>query len=147
MTVVKDTGLDSLRDKRKSVSNRRDYRRIEAPRPTRRGVNAERSAYPSWFLWPAFVILAVFFLLPTVLNFVYAFTNWSAYNDGVDFVGWQNFESLLTNGDVLIALRTTLIWAVLVAVLQNVFGFALALFFERDTRINRASRAVFLSLY
>ena len=146
MTVVKDTsGPGSLRGKRGSGSgsSRRDYRRIEAPRPTRRGVNAERSAYPSWFLWPAFIILAVFFLMPTVLNFVYAFTNWSAYHDGVDFVGWQNFESLLTNGDVLIALRTTLIWAVLVAVLQNVFGFALALFFERDTRINRASRAVF----
>ncbi|MGO4785471.1 carbohydrate ABC transporter permease [Cryobacterium sp. W22_MBD10_FK3] len=144
MTVLKDTpGPGSLRGKRQGGSTRRDYRRIGVPGPGGRGINAERSAYPSWFLWPAFAILAVFFLLPTVLNFVYAFTNWSAYHDGVDFVGWQNFESLFTNGDVLIALRTTLIWAVLVALLQNVFGFALALFFERDTRINRASRAIF----
>jgi raffinose/stachyose/melibiose transport system permease protein len=144
MTVSTGTsGPGSLRGKRRGGSNRRDYRRIGLTGPARRGVAAERSAYPSWFLWPAFAILAVFFLLPTVLNFVYAFTNWSAYNDSVDFVGWQNFESLLTNGDVLIALRTTLIWALLVAVLQNVFGFALALFFERDSRINRASRAIF----
>ncbi|PXA71719.1 carbohydrate ABC transporter permease [Cryobacterium arcticum] len=144
MTVFADTpGPGSLRGKRRGGSNRRDYRRIGVPGPANRGIKAERSAYPSWFLWPAFAILGVFFLLPTVLNFVYAFTNWSAYHDGVDFVGWQNFEALLGNGDVLIALRTTLIWAVLVAVLQNVFGFALALFFERDSRINRASRAIF----
>jgi raffinose/stachyose/melibiose transport system permease protein len=40
-------------------------------------------------------------------------------------------------------LRTTLIWALLVAVFQNVFGFVLALFLEKDTRLNRICRAIF----
>ncbi len=40
-------------------------------------------------------------------------------------------------------IRVTLTWAVLVAVFQNVFGFVLALFLERDTRLNRVCRAFF----
>ncbi|WP_181072738.1 MULTISPECIES: carbohydrate ABC transporter permease [unclassified Rathayibacter] len=119
------------------------------PRPparsgTRR--SADRAAarnHPLWFLIPAFAILAVFFLLPTVLNFFYAFTNWSAYNDSVDFVGFDNFTSLFGDDEVLRAVRVTLVWALLVAVFQNFFGLALALFFERDTRINRIGRAFF----
>ena len=112
--------------------------------PTRfRGSKASARDHPLWFLLPAFALLLVFFLLPTVLNFVYAFTNWSAYHDGVGFVGFQNFTSLLGNGEVLQAVRITLVWAVLVAVFQNLFGFVLALFLERDTRLNRVCRAFF----
>ncbi len=104
---------------------------------------AAARSHPLWFLVPAFAVLVVFFLLPTLLNFVYAFTNWSAYHDGVSFVGFDNFTSLFGDGEVLQAVRITLVWAVLVAVFQNLFGFALALFLENDTRLNRICRAIF----
>jgi ABC-type sugar transport system permease subunit len=94
-------------------------------------------------LLPAFVIIALFFLLPTVLNFVYAFTNWSAFNPAVSYVGFENFSSLLTDGSLLTSLRITLVWAVLVALLQNAFGLVLALLLERDTRINKTARLFF----
>jgi len=101
------------------------------------------SSYPTWMLVPAFAVLTVFFLLPSLLNFVYAFTDWSAFRAGFSFVGTDNFSSLLSDGTLLTSLRITLVWAVLVAFLQNFFGLVLALFLEGDGRINRTARTFF----
>ncbi|MBR7742049.1 sugar ABC transporter permease [Phycicoccus sp. BSK3Z-2] len=92
---------------------------------------------------PAFAVLLVFFFLPTVYNFVYAFTDWSSFKAEINFVGADNFERLLSNGDLLRALRITVVYAVLVALFQNLFGLLLAVLLENDTRVNRLSR-VFL---
>jgi raffinose/stachyose/melibiose transport system permease protein len=102
-----------------------------------------RGDHPLVFLVPAFVVLAVFFVLPTVFNFVYAFTDWSSFKSAIAYVGPQNFQTLLADGSLLGALRITLVYAVLVAIFQNLFGLALALLLERDTMINRFARAAF----
>lgn len=101
------------------------------------------ASYPSWMLWPAFAALLVFFLVPTLLNFVYAFTDWSAFRQGFGFVGAENVRRLFADGSLLVSLRVTLVWALLVALLQNGFGFVLALLLEGDTRVNRGARIVF----
>ncbi|MDN4483501.1 carbohydrate ABC transporter permease [Demequina lignilytica] len=102
-----------------------------------------RQDHPAWFLWPALTVLGIFFFTPTIYNFVYAFTDWSGYKSEIGFVGFDNFVKLLQNGSLVADLRITLIYAVLVAIFQNVFGLALALILERDTRINRFARAAF----
>ncbi|WP_235480759.1 carbohydrate ABC transporter permease [Agromyces sp. Leaf222] len=99
--------------------------------------------HPLWFLIPALVVLVVFFFIPTVFNFVYAFTDWSSFKSEIGFVGWDNFVSLFSSGQLLGALWVTLVYAVLVAVFQNVFGLALALLLERDTPLNRGLRVAF----
>ncbi|MEV1240214.1 carbohydrate ABC transporter permease [Nonomuraea sp. NPDC050022] len=99
--------------------------------------------YPSSFLAPAFAVLAVFFFLPTVFNFVYAFTDWSAFHDDIRPVGLANVKAVLSNGALLSSLRITIVYAVLVAIMQTGFGLGLALLLERDTRINRFARVVF----
>jgi raffinose/stachyose/melibiose transport system permease protein len=100
-------------------------------------------AHPIWFVVPAFAVLAVFFLAPTLLNFIYAFTDWSSFKTAINFVGFDNFTTLFSSGNLVADLRITIVYAVLVAVFQNVFGFALALLFERDSRVNRVARAAF----
>jgi raffinose/stachyose/melibiose transport system permease protein len=107
--------------------------------PSRRG----KKDHPLWFLIPALVVLVVFFFIPTVFNFVYAFTDWSSFKSGIGFVGFDNFVSLFTSGTLVNSLRVTLTYAVLVAIFQNVFGLALALLLEKDTRLNRAARVAF----
>lgn len=102
-----------------------------------------RHDHPLWFLIPAFAVLVVFFFVPTLFNFVYAFTDWSSFKSAIGFAGIDNFVSLFSNGTLLNALKVTLVYAVLVAVFQNVFGLALALLLERDTRVNRAVRVAF----
>lgn len=103
-----------------------------------------RKTHPMWFLGPAFAILFVFFLLPALYNFIYAFTDWSGFKSSIKPVGFDNFAELVSNGTLFRSLRVTIVYAVLVAVLQNVFGFALAVLLERDTWLNRLARVFFL---
>jgi ABC-type sugar transport system permease subunit len=114
--------------------------RDRAATPRRR---ARRQDHPAWFLIPALVVLVVFFFVPTLFNFIYAFTNWSSFHSDIGFVGLDNFAALFGNGSLLNDLRITLVYAVLVAVFQNLFGLILALVLERDTRINRFARVAF----
>ncbi|AZZ54390.1 ABC transporter permease subunit [Rathayibacter festucae] len=92
---------------------------------------------------PALLVLIVFFFVPTVFNFVYAFTDWSSFKAAIGFVGVANFVDLFQSGTLIQALRVTLVYAVLVAVFQNVFGLILALLLEKDTRVNRFARVMF----
>ena len=110
----------------------------------RRGRALVRATHPLWFLIPAYAILVVFFVLPTVFNFVYAFTDWSGFKSAINPVGFDNFTSLASDGTLWRALRITLEYAVLVAIFQNVFGFGLAVLLERDTLVNRIARTFFL---
>jgi len=112
-------------------------------RDARMSERRQASSHPARFLLPAFAVLGVFFFLPTVFNFIYAFTDWSAFKSDINFVGFENFASLLGDGSLFTALRVTLIYAALVGIMQNVFGLGLALLFERDTRVNRFARVIF----
>lgn len=97
-----------------------------------------------WFMAPAFAILLVFFFLPTLFNFVYAFTDWSGFKSAIRPVGLDNFTDLASNGTLFRSLRVTVVYAVLVAIFQNAFGFGLAVLLERDTWLNRVARVFFL---
>ncbi|MEU7871761.1 sugar ABC transporter permease [Dactylosporangium sp. NPDC049140] len=112
-----------------------------APRARR---SVARATHPMWFLAPAFAILLVFFFLPTVFNFVYAFTDWSSFKSQIHPVGLDNFAGLVSDGTLLRALRITIVYAILVAVFQNLFGFLLAVLLERDTAVNRIARVCLL---
>ncbi|WP_433380876.1 carbohydrate ABC transporter permease [Actinoplanes sp. CA-142083] len=112
--------------------------------PRRAGKPIGRVTHPLWFLIPAYAVLVVFFVLPTVFNFVYAFTDWSSFKSAINPVGFDNFTSLAADGTLWRSLRITLEYALLVAVFQNVFGFGLAVLLERDTVVNRISRTFFL---
>ncbi|HEU5428413.1 MAG TPA: sugar ABC transporter permease [Actinocrinis sp.] len=99
--------------------------------------------HPWWFALPALAVFAAFFLVPALLNFFYPFTNWSAFHTSISFTGLSNFSTIAHDGSLQLALRTTLEYAVGVAIFQNCFGLILALLLEKDTRFNRFFRAVF----
>ena len=76
--------------------------RTRAPDPPVRRVPSQprrrRGDHPLIFIVPAFAVLAVFFVLPTVFNFVYAFTDWSSFKAQINFVGLENVRSLIKSG-------------------------------------------------
>ncbi|MFF1292665.1 MULTISPECIES: carbohydrate ABC transporter permease [unclassified Streptomyces] len=113
------------------------------PRRGRRERTRKKANQPWWFALPALAVFGVFFLLPNLLNFVYPFTDWSAFHPQISFVGLDNLKTILDDGSMLRDIRITLVYAVLVALFQNGFGLGLALLLERDTRFNRFFRAVF----
>jgi multiple sugar transport system permease protein/raffinose/stachyose/melibiose transport system permease protein len=126
-----------------AVRERPRVRPLPAATPPRRNA-VQRQTHPMWFLAPAFAILLVFFFVPTLFNFIYAFTDWSGFKSAITPVGLDNFTQLASDGTLLRAVRITLVYAVLVALFQNLFGFGLAVLLERDTALNRVVRILFL---
>src|SRR5438445_11460795 len=107
-----------------SVTSMTDTARVTGPAtqlPPGRSAGRPRPAQPWWFLVPAFAVLVTFFLVPTLYNLIYAFTDWSSFKSAIKPVGLDNFRQLLDNGILLADLRTTIIYAALVALFQNVF--------------------------
>ena len=107
-------------------TDRRPAGRGRGRRPAQPTADGRRQDHPLWFLDPALcVILVVFFFVPTIFNFVYAFTNWSSFKSAIGFVGVRQLRRRCSpTARLLSDLRITLIYAVLVAIFQNVFGLA-----------------------
>src|SRR5919108_1578439 len=97
------------------------------------------------FLLPAVGLVLALYVAPNLLNFGYAFTNWSPYNEynDVEWVGLDNFRDLSKEGIVWNDLWVTVKYALLVMVFENVVTLALALALEETTRVNGFFRSVF----
>ncbi|MGW1343231.1 carbohydrate ABC transporter permease [Kribbella sp. NPDC002412] len=95
------------------------------------------------FLLPALVVVSIFYLVPNLLNFALAFTDWSAYRDTIAFTGLDNFRELVREGALVNDLRVTVVYAVVVMVAQNLAGLVLAFALERSNRTNGLFRALF----
>jgi raffinose/stachyose/melibiose transport system permease protein len=117
---------------------------LEPRQPGRSGKFSTLSGRHQFFLLLVpLVVFATFFILPNLLNFAFSLTNWNSYTDVVKFIGLQNFQVLASNGTLWGDLRTTLIFALLVAIFQNTFGLILALGLEKTTRANGVLRGIF----
>lgn len=83
--------------------------------------------YPMWLIVPALAIFAVLYLYPTFSGFYYSLTDWSPYKDQIQFVGFEQFVDLFQTKAMYLAMKNTVIYAVLVTILQNGLGVLLAL--------------------
>lgn len=99
--------------------------------------------YPLWLIVPALAIFAVLYLYPTFSGFYYSLTDWSPYKDQIQFVGFEQFVDLFQTKAMYLAMKHTLIYAVLVTILQNGLGVILALLLNSSL----AGRNFFRSLY
>jgi raffinose/stachyose/melibiose transport system permease protein len=97
----------------------------------------------SGFLLPALAVIGIFYVVPNLLDFALAFTNWSTYSDTIRFTGLTNFRQLLQQGALTNDLRVTVEYAVTVMIAQNFAGIVLALALEKASRINSFFRSAF----
>ncbi|MCB9460138.1 MAG: sugar ABC transporter permease [Anaerolineaceae bacterium] len=95
------------------------------------------------FALPAIVFVGLFFVLPFLLNFRLAFTNWSTYSSKIDWNGLYNFEILQRQGILLEAISITVAYAIVAMMVQNVVSLLLALALEQTNFINSVFRSIF----
>jgi raffinose/stachyose/melibiose transport system permease protein len=94
-----------------------------------------KSAYPTWFAAFALLLCGVFVLLPSVLGFGFAFTDWSAYSKTLHWVGLENFATIFDPaGDYLAAIRHTFVFTVATTILKTVFALGLAVLLTSGIR-------------
>lgn len=82
---------------------------------------------PWLYILPAYVALIVYLLYPTVLAFIASLQDATSQN----WVGFDNFERLLTNAGFHQTLFNTLLWMIIVPVFTIILGLGIATLADR----------------
>jgi len=96
------------------------------------------------FLIPAGAFVFAIILIPSVMGIAYAFTDW---NGGPDWqwVGWVNFERMLTDQLARDALWHTLMLTVITTIAMNVLGILFALGLNSKIKAKTLLRVIFFA--
>ncbi|NJI61559.1 sugar ABC transporter permease [Microbacterium oxydans] len=97
---------------------------------------AKRPLVALGFLLPALVVYGLLILYPLVNGLWLSFTD-SSGGPRANFVGLEQYSRLFTDGEVIRAVGTTVLYAVIVVVLQNLFGLLLARALYNRPRIRK----------
>ena len=94
---------------------------------------------------PGFLLYVVFFLVPVVIGFYFAFTNWNMYLPAVDWNGLANFRRMFADRISALAIRNTFVFSVVTTVGKNLVGLGLALALNQALRTRNVLRALFFA--
>lgn len=86
------------------------------------------------FIAPAFLIVALFMICPALLGFYYSLTDWNGITKQIDFIGLRNFLEMFQDRVFYIALKNSLIYMVVVVMIQHIISLALAVLIERGVK-------------
>lgn len=91
--------------------------------------------YPIYFSLGAIFLYLIFFVIPSFIGFYYSFTDWNRYTSDLNFVGFDNFSTILfSNINYLQSIKNTLIFTVITIFLKTVVALLLALLLTRGVR-------------
>ncbi len=76
---------------------------------------------------PALALFVVFWVVPIFQLFYYSVTDFNGVNYDYNFVGFDNFKILFSEGTLVNSIKNTLIYALLVVVGTNILGLAVAM--------------------
>lgn len=102
--------------------------------------------YPRYMVILPLIIFIIFFIVPSTVGYLYAFTNYSAANSKfaeLSFVGIKNIQEIISNRKVPIALVNTFIYAIVKTVVVTVLGLVLAYILNRKIKSRNALRTLY----
>jgi raffinose/stachyose/melibiose transport system permease protein len=99
--------------------------------------------YPRTLLIPAVFVFGLFFVLPTLMGFGLAFTQYSVFQQALSFNGLDNFKYLFHHPQFLSALGNTIEFAIFSTILKTVIGLFLALLLVQPIRSGSLLKTVF----
>lgn len=102
--------------------------------------------YPKYMVFVPLIIFVIFFVIPSTVGYLYAFTDWSSLKPNfsdLQFTGLTNLIDMITNRKVPVALLNTFIYAIVKTVVVTVLGLVLAYILNRKIRSRNALRTVY----
>jgi raffinose/stachyose/melibiose transport system permease protein len=91
---------------------------------------------------PALILYLLFQIWPLLGGFYYSLTNWDGIARNYQFIGIDNYITLIQDTNVLIPLRNSFIFAFFSMLLLNVFGLAFAIGLDREIKGKNFLRAL-----
>jgi multiple sugar transport system permease protein/raffinose/stachyose/melibiose transport system permease protein len=98
---------------------------------------------PYLLILPAFIVFALFAVIPLLQNVGYSFTNWDGISPKVDFIGFTNFINMLTSPAFYNALIITLEFTIVTIVFQQLIAIFIAVMVQKNSAVNSFMRSVF----
>jgi multiple sugar transport system permease protein len=95
------------------------------------------------FAAPGLLVYACFVLAPIVVSIGYSLTNYNPFNPPTHYVGLRNYRLLVHDEEFLTALKVTVILTVILVIVPNVLGLAIAVLLDRQGWFYRFWRMVF----
>ena len=96
--------------------------------PAQRGPSLRRYGAGTLFLLPAFVLLGIWIVYPTIYTIARSFFGPSGFDD---FVGIDNYKALFTTPTLTTAIKNNLIWVAVVPAFVTSIGLIFAVLTER----------------
>ncbi len=113
------------------------------------GRRAGDMVYKTWMLWPAVILLAIFFIGPIAMALYYSFTNLAlsgAAAKNLKFTGLANYAKMLKDGNMLKSVRATLFFLIGSVLGQTALGFFMAcLMKDKNTNFRRITGSCILA--
>jgi len=95
-----------------------------------------------WMTVPALVLFAVFMVYPVFGGVYYSFTDWNGASSKYNFIGLQNYVTFLHDFAVLVPLRNSFVFAILLTIFQNVASLLLAVLLHGRLRTKNLMRTM-----
>ncbi len=108
-------------------------------------MNFRSRVYPFYFVLLALVLYSVFYVIPSLMGFYYAFTDWNRFTTEINWIGLENFQTIFTSGrqGYLSFIKNTIIFTIATIILKTVIALALAvLLTEGIKRLSNVYRAI-----
>ncbi|WP_223110506.1 carbohydrate ABC transporter permease [Paenibacillus sinensis] len=86
----------------------------------------------------------MFIVIPMLSSFYFSLTDWNGLNPHSHFIGLKNYQNIIHDSEVWIALKNTIIFAILVTVLQNILSLVLAMLLDGAGWLARFLRVFYL---
>jgi len=97
------------------------------------------------FVLPGLLVWFVFSLLPNIQIFYFAFIKWNGISAVKEFVGLDNLKNMLHDPFFITAFQNSIIYIIVLMVVQNSIALFLAIILRGNTRINKFFRTFFFS--
>ncbi len=93
-------------------------------------------------LAPGTIIYVLFMIVPILLCFYFALTNWDGIGPNYKFIGLRNFKNIFTDASFWDAFTVTIILTSVSTILQNVFGILFAVWLDNRGRVYGFSKTI-----
>lgn len=109
----------------------------------RLGQRWRESATYQMFLIPIGIVFVVLFLIPLAQTFYYSFTDASGYSNRMQFIGFTNYQRILTDPTMLAGLTFTVLYTLATTILITVVAIPLAVALNRRFFARNFVRSLF----
>jgi raffinose/stachyose/melibiose transport system permease protein len=96
------------------------------------------------FLVPGCLLFLIFFVIPTFYGLSLSFTNWDGLSKHFSFVGFANYQNLISNDSIFhTAVGNTMKFVITVVIVQCSLSLIFALLLLRNTKVNIFMRTLY----